>query len=379
MHENPNPVHKLHSPLTWPICFALRFTPAWLLCGFAKTARGQSTTGRRLPRRQYGGRAKRSLKPHQRHLQYGGWFVFAPEHYHQQFQYWHWCWDALKQRRRLAGHAERSASGFRKYSHRCRRTFFNTTGNHNTSVGDSSLGSNDAGNSNVAIGDSALITNFSGNNNTAIGASALGGTTGSGNIAVGFQAGAAVGSSDNVIAIGSPGDDVDNSCFIGNIRDAQTQNADAITVVVDSAGQLGTVSSSRRFKKEIAPMDKASEAVLALKPVTFHYNSDKTGTPQFGLIAEEVAELNPDLVVRDKDGEIYTVRYDAVNAMLLNEFLKEHRTVQQQGATITRLQKQIETLTVGLQKISAQLQMNKPAPQTASLPAVALREGGNNP
>jgi len=257
--------------------------------------------------------------------------------------------------------------------------FFNTTGNHNTSVGDSSLGSNDAGNSNVAIGDSALITNFSGNNNTAIGASALGGTTGSGNIAVGFQAGAAVGSSDNVIAIGSPGDDVDNSCFIGNIRDAQTQNADAITVVVDSAGQLGTVSSSRRFKKEIAPMDKASEAVLALKPVTFHYNSDKTGTPQFGLIAEEVAELNPDLVVRDKDGEIYTVRYDAVNAMLLNEFLKEHRTVQQQGATITRLQKQIETLTVGLQKISAQLQMNKPAPQTASLPAVALREGGNNP
>ncbi len=239
--------------------------------------------------------------------------------------------------------------------------FFNTTGNHNTSVGDSSLGSNDAGNSNVAIGDSALITNFSGNNNTAIGASALAGTTGSGNIAVGFQAGAAVGSSGNVIAIGSQGDDVDNSCFVGNIRDAQTQNADAITVVVDSAGQLGTVSSSRRFKKEIAPMDKASEAILALKPVTFHYKSDKTDTPQFGLVAEEVAKVNPDLIVRDKSGQIYTVRYEAVNAMLLNEFLKEHGKNEQQEATIAHQQKQIEALTAGLQKVTAQLAAASPS------------------
>src|SRR5260370_3510638 len=99
-------------------------------------------------------------------------------------------------------------------------------------------------------------------------------------------------------------------------------NANALPVVIDSANQLGTMSSSRRFKHEIKPMDKASEAILALKPVAFHYKSDNTDTPQFGLIAEDVAAVNPDLVVRDKDGEIYTVRYDAVNAMLLNEFLK---------------------------------------------------------
>jgi uncharacterized coiled-coil protein SlyX len=131
-------------------------------------------------------------------------------------------------------------------------------------------------------------------------------------------------------------------------------------------------------------MDKASEAILALKPVTFHYKSDKTDTPQFGLIAEEVAEVNHDLVVRDENGEIYTVRYDAVNAMLLNEFLKEHSKVQEQTATITGLksmvaqqqktfesklaeqQKQIEALTAGLQKVSAQLEANKPTPQVVA-------------
>ena len=190
-----------------------------------------------------------------------------------------------------------------------------------------------------------------------------------------------MGSSGNVIAIGSPGDDVDNSCFIGNIRGIQTQNADAIAVVVDSAGQLGTVSSSRRFKKQIKAMDKASEAILALKPVTFHYKSDKTGTAQFGLIAEEVAAINPDLVMRDKKGEIYTVRYDAVNAMLLNEFLKEHRRVEEvksamaeQGkdfeAAIVRQQKTTEALVARLneqeariQKVSAQVEMRKSGSQ----------------
>ena len=131
-------------------------------------------------------------------------------------------------------------------------------------------------------------------------------------------------------------------------------------------------------------MDKASEAILALKPVTFHYKSDTKDTPQFGLIAEEVAKVNPNLVVRDKDGQIYTVRYEAVNAMLLNEFLKEHRKVEEQQATIaelkstvaqqqkgfeskmTKQEKQIEALTTGLQKVSAQLEVNKPAPQTVA-------------
>jgi hypothetical protein len=249
--------------------------------------------------------------------------------------------------------------------------FFNDTGSNNVALGDSSLFSNIAGNGNVAIGESALFANTAGNNNVAIGDSALQNTTGSSNIAVGFEAGSLVGSSGNVIAIGSPGDDVDNSCFIGNIRNVQTQNANAIPVLVDSAGQLGTASSSQRFKKEIKPMEKVSESILDLKPVTFFYRSDKTGTPQFGLIAEEVAKVNPDLIVRDKSGEIYTVRYEAVNAMLLNEFLKEHRKVddqdrrlQEQGAIIAKQQKQIEGLAANLQKVSAQLEVMKPAPQT---------------
>jgi hypothetical protein len=148
-------------------------------------------------------------------------------------------------------------------------------------------------------------------------------------------------------------------------------------VVIDSAGQLGTMSSSYRFKKEITTMEKTSEAILSLRPVTFHYKTDTKSTPQFGLIAEEVAKVNPDLVVRDTKGEIYTVRYDAVNAMLLNEFLKEHRKIQGLEATIARQQKdfqaaatyqqkQIEALTAGLQKVSVQLQASKPAPQTVA-------------
>ena len=168
------------------------------------------------------------------------------------------------------------------------------------------------------------------------------------------------------------GADVNGSCFIGNIRNVTTAIGDAIPVLIDSAGQLGTASSSARFKNEIKPMEKASEAILALKPVTFHYKNDKKNTPQFGLIAEEVAKVNQDLVVRDKNGEIYTVRYDQVNAMLLNEFLKEHRKVEDLEAKAARQQKQIEALTAGLQKVSAQVEASKPAPQVSStIPRVA--------
>jgi hypothetical protein len=156
-----------------------------------------------------------------------------------------------------------------------------------------------------------------------------------------------------------------------------TGNNDAVNVVIDSAGQLGTMSSSRRFKKEIKPMDEASEAILALKPVTFHYKSDKKSTPQFGLVAEEVAEVNPDLVVRDQNGEVYTVRYDAVNAMLLNEFLKEHRKVQaqdrkikEQETTIADLKNEMEAVIAHakeqdakIQKVSDQLQASNSAAQ----------------
>jgi hypothetical protein len=124
--------------------------------------------------------------------------------------------------------------------------------------------------------------------------------------------------------------------------------------------------SSAHFKEQIKPMEKASEAILALKPVTFHYKSDKKNTPQFGLIAEEVAKVNPELVVRDDKGEIYTVRYDAVNAMLLNEFLKEHRKAEEQGAMIAKQQKQIEALTATVRKVSERVELSAPAPQIAA-------------
>jgi uncharacterized coiled-coil protein SlyX len=146
-----------------------------------------------------------------------------------------------------------------------------------------------------------------------------------------------------------------------------------VPVLINSSNQLGTTTSSKRFKEDIKPMNEASEALLALKPVAFRYKKeiDQAGTSQFGLVAEDVEKVNPDLVVRDKEGKPYSVRYDQVNAMLLNEFLKEHRTVQEQKAIITELkqdftkqQKQIDALTAGLQKVSAQLELNKTAPQT---------------
>ena len=127
--------------------------------------------------------------------------------------------------------------------------------------------------------------------------------------------------------------------------------------MINSNNKLGTATSSKRFKQNIKPMDKSSESLFALKPVTFHYKSDKSNTPQFGLVAEDVAEVNPGLIVRDKEGKPYSVRYDQVNAMLLNEFLKEHRKVDQ-------LEKQVAALTAGLQKVSAQLELSKPAAQT---------------
>jgi len=248
---------------------------------------------------------------------------------------------------------------------------FNNTGDFNTATGRNALRSNTIGTSNTANGIHALISNTGGGFNTASGIQALqNNTTGNNNTALGAGAGGHVTTADNVICIGSVGENVSDTCFIGSIRGVTTQNANAIPVLIDTAGQLGTMSSSRRFKEEIKPMESASEAILDLKPVTFEYKSDKTDTPQFGLIAEEVADVNPDLVVCDEKGEIYSVRYEAVNAMLLNEFLKEHkqfieeqRKVEEQGATIARQQKQIDALTAGLQKVSAQLEVSKVKPQ----------------
>ena len=287
-----------------------------------------------------------------------------------------------------------------------RALFSNTDGSNNTANGATALSNNTVGTDNTADGVSALANNVTGNLNTAIGVNALfNNTTGSNNIALGFLAGDNV-TGENNIDIGAEGvADESNTIrigtnqrgtFIAGIRGATTANANGISVLIDSAGQLGTLSSSRRFKKDIKPMDKSSEAILALKPVTFHYKNDKTGTPQFGLIAEEAAEVNPDLVVRDDHGEIYTVRYEAVNAMLLNEFLKEHKafleeqrkvqkqeatigqlksTVAEQNATIAQQQKGMEAVTARLneqaaqiQKVSAQVEASKPAPQVVNNP-----------
>jgi hypothetical protein len=229
--------------------------------------------------------------------------------------------------------------------------FHNTTGNGNTAVGLNALASNSTGGANTAVGSEALLNNTTGSNNTAVGDGALSDSTGFNNVAVGAGAASGVTDANNVICIGAflSGLNQDNSCFISNIFGAPV-GGDAVPVSIDSSGKLGTFTSSRRYKKDIKPIRNASEAILSLKPVTFHYKTDKVNTAQFGLIAEEVAEVNPDLVVRDKNGELLTVRYDAVNAMLLNEFLKEHKKVEEQGreiweqkTEINRLGKTVET------------------------------------
>jgi hypothetical protein len=269
----------------------------------------------------------------------------------------------------------------------------NTTANDNTAVGLLAMLNNVDGASNTAVGAAALRDNVSGDNNQAFGRGALRFATGSNNIAIGREAGMNMTTADNVISIGSPGDGTaftaSDRCFIGNIRGVVVGNLDGINVIVDSDGQLGTSNSSRRFKKDIKPMERTSEAILALKPVTFHYKNADTkkaeNTPQFGLIAEDVAEVNPDLVVLDGDGEPLTVRYDAVNAMLLNEFLKEHKKVEEQQTNLTQLsskmanqaaiiaqqQKGMEALTAQLkeqaaqvQKVNARLELSESAPQT---------------
>ena len=221
-----------------------------------------------------------------------------------------------------------------------------TTGNH-TAVGREALLNNTTGESNVAIGRGAL-------SNSTIGVS---------NLALGIDAGNQVTTASNVIAIGHTAAEVSNTTWIDNVYNVTTQSGLTAPVIVFNTGQLGTLASSERFRKDITTMEKAREAILSFRPVTFHYRTDATNTPQFCLVAEEVAKVNPALVLPDWEGKPYTVRYEAVNAMLLNEFLKEHKTVQEQGATIARLQNQIEALTEGLRKVNAQIESNKAAPQ----------------
>jgi hypothetical protein len=260
--------------------------------------------------------------------------------------------------------------------------FSNTVGLYNTATGETALYFNTSGSENTATGIAALVHNTTGSNNTANGGLALlNNTTGGRNIALGGGAGfnlttgsnnieignAGVAGEANTIRIGTQG--TQTATYIAGISGTAVTGA---AVVVTSSGQLGVAPSSQRFKEAIKPMDKASEAILALQPVTFRYKPelDPKGIPQFGLVAEEVEKVNPDLVVRDAEGKVFTVRHEAVNAMLLNEFLKAHRKMQEQEATITQLkstvvqqQKEIEALTAGLQRVSAQVEMSRPAPQ----------------
>jgi trimeric autotransporter adhesin len=323
--------------------------------------------------------------------------------------------------------------------------YSNTTGIANTAQGDQALYSNTAGSfhtaigwgalashssteadsgANTAVGESALVNHTTGGGNTAVGESVLvSHITGHQNIALGYVAGQNLTDGSGNIHISNPGVPTESSTIrIGNVVpftdiygfphaahtatyiagiSGQTASG-GVAVYINSDGKLGTLTSSARFKTEIKPMDKASEAILALKPVTFRYKHeiDSKGTPQFGLVAEDVQKVNPDLVARDAKGEVYTVRYEAVNAMLLNEFLKQHRKVVEQEkiiaqqrkdfqATINKLeatiaqqqkdaqstaaqqQNEIKTLAADLkeqtaliQKVSDKVELNRPAPQT---------------
>jgi hypothetical protein len=259
--------------------------------------------------------------------------------------------------------------------------FSNTTGDANTATGVGALYKNTTGTGNTATGMAALGSNTTGFSNTAIGARTLLSATGNYNVALGDSAGESLTTGDNNIDIGCNVFGVkgeSNTIRIGNpdIRATYITGISGQTVVggtavfVDSSGKLGTMSASTRFSDEIKPMDKASEGILTLKPVTFRYKQDidPKSIRQFGLIAEEVEKVNPDLVSRDEKGKVYSVRYDAVNAMLLNEFLKEHGKVEKLETILARQQKQIETLTAGLQKVSAKLEASEPASQVVNNP-----------
>jgi hypothetical protein len=266
--------------------------------------------------------------------------------------------------------------------------FNNTSGAQNSATGDHALVSNTSGNSNTATGVNALRINTDGDSNTAVGAQALSKSTGSNNIALGSDAGSnlTIGSNNiDIGALGAAGESgkirigkqgTQNSTFIAGIAGVAVSGSQ---VVVNVNGKLGVAASSVRFKEAIKPMDKASETILALKPVTFRYKEelDPDKIQQFGLVAEEVEKVSPDLVIRGEDGKVMSVRYEAVNAMLLNEFLKEHRKVQEQQATIACLkdefeskfaqqQKQIEVLTDTVRKASEQVEVKASDAQIAA-------------
>ena len=269
-----------------------------------------------------------------------------------------------------------NTTGFNNTANGASTLQLNTTGLDSTATGFEALQNNSSGNNNTATGVQALTANTIGNSNTADGFGALSNNaSGNNNIALGNGAGQSLITGDNNIDIGNTGVAAEaNTIRIGTVG-PQTNAFMAgifgvtvtkgVSVVIDSTGHLGTKGSSERFKDAIKPMDTASEAILALKPVTFHYKKelDPEGIPQFGLIAEQVEKVNPALVARDDQGKVYTVRYDAINAMLLNEFLKEHRKLQKLEAGMEVLVARLKEQEAQIQKVSAQLEVSKPAPQ----------------
>ncbi len=257
--------------------------------------------------------------------------------------------------------------------------YSSTSGGSNTASGAGALLSNTTANYNTAIGSNALRNNTIGSNNTAVGLNALLNNTGPSNVALGFSAGSALTAGSGNVCIGAAVTGVAGETNTTHIRNIYSSHASARAVYVNSDNKLGTLSCSRRYKEEIKPMDKASETLFALKPVTFHYKKevDAVRMLSFGLIAEEVAEISPDLVSRDEEGKPQTVRYEAVNAMLLNEFLKEHKKVEQQQATIVELksmiaeqqktfeskvaeqEKRIEALASGLPRVAGRIETTR--------------------
>src|SRR6266540_4135432 len=263
-------------------------------------------------------------------------------------------------------------SGNRNVAVGSKALFSNEAGFDNTANGANALYSDTSGNRNVAVGYNALFSNQAGNFNTAIGFRALYQNRGSNNVALGFNAGSNLTTGSGNVCIGYSVLGVAGESNTTRISNIYSSVASGRAVYVNSDNKVGTLVSSRRFKNEIKPMDKASEAILALKPVTFRYKKEiePNSAIMFGLIAEEVEKVDPELVTRNDKGEVETVRYEAVNAMLLNEFLKEHRTVEElkstvakQEATITQQQKQIKALTATVRGVSDQIQLSKSAPQ----------------
>jgi trimeric autotransporter adhesin len=205
--------------------------------------------------------------------------------------------------------------------------FYNTTGTQNMADGAYALYKNSTGHYNMAAGPNALRNNVAGLSNTAVGFNALVNNIGSSNVAFGSNAGNALTTGSGNVCIGQGVFGVAGESNTTRIRNVYASVANGRAVYVNSDNKIGTLSSSRRYKEAIKPMENTSATLYALKPVTFRYHKDVDPGQalSFGLIAEEVAEANPDLITRDEEGKPQTVRYEAVNAMLLNEFLKEHR------------------------------------------------------